>query len=567
MGGLQTTVPASPDQNHYQNAAASVGAIAVGTALTFPGAIVGAVAAAALWHLTRTPHSIRVLTAAVGLGVLATAGPSLVIGWPWRLAFSLASGVPLIWSGSAIAHSVMVEAALGPTLALLVMVSRALWYHTILGQAQAAHDDMTRKAKALQRNWKGPARPSNSPAGEVIVDPPGKIRLGVDEASRYFDLSANELAQHVFIPGASGYGKTTTLIRLANGALRNGYAVAIIDCKGSSLGEAARRLAASNGLPFSVVDPVDANTLGYDPCTGDPSHIANKLIGAFSFGPEAEIYKNVAMEVVPVIARAIQAQGDKVTISAIYHALGKSGLVQLARTQQGDLKERLLELGDAGGVGKDGYSGLQSRLGALMEGRFGPLFEKKPALDWRQVSQAPSVTYIALSATAAGEDVELFGRVIAQDLKQLCDDRLRNPPDVPLMVIFDEFAALREAEQIVDLLLQARQALMPVVITTQYLPQEPTIRLPALQSGVLITHRLGHDDAEQIANELGTHTTPFVTQQIDFETGTMEKGTNRNIDEYNIHPNVIRTLPIGLAVVYSRPTERRNIVHILRDQL
>ena len=342
--------------------------------------------------------------------------------------------------------------------------------------------------------------------------------------------------------------------------------MAIIDCKGGSLGKDARRLAEQHGLPYSLVDPIEPNTLGYDPCTGDPSHIANKLIGAFSFGPEAEIYKNVAMEVVPVIARAIQARGDKVTISAIYSALGKSGLVQLARTQQGALRERLLELDDGAGVGKAGYSGLQRRLGALMEGRFGPLFEKQPALDWKRVSQAPSVTYVALSATAAGEDVELFGRVIAQDLKQLCDDRLRTPPAIPLLVIFDEFAALREAEQIVDLLLQARQARMPVVIATQYLPQEPAIRLPALQSGVVIAHRLNHADAEQIANELGTQSRPFTTAQVDFETGLSEKGTVRPVEEYQIHPNVLRTLPIGTAVVYSRPTERRNIVRIQRDQ-
>lgn len=565
MAGPQTPVSATPIQNQYQNAATSVAAMAVGLALSFPGAVVGAVIAAAIWRLTRSPLAIRILTAAVGLGTLVASGSTVIVGWPWRLVAPLATGTPSMLSSFAIARSAMVETALGPTLALLVTISRALWYRTLLGQAHAARDEMTRKARALQPGWTGPAG-SSSPGTRGVVDPPGKIRLGVDEAGRNFDLGTDELTQHIFVPGAAGYGKTTTLMRLANGALHLGQAVAIVDCKGGTLGEEARRLAAKHDVPFSIVDPNDPDTLGYDPCTGDPSHIANKLIGAFSFGPEAEIYKNVAMEVVPVIARAIQARGDNVTIDAIYDALGKSGLIQLARTQEGVLRARLMELDESTGVGKAGYSGLQRRLGALMEGRFGPLFEKRPALDWRLVSKEPSVTYIALSATAAGEDVELFGRVIAQDLKQLCDERLRSTPETPMMVMFDEFAALREADQIVDLLLQARQARMPVVVATQYLPEEIRIRLPVLQSGVVIAHRLGHDDAEQIANELGTHKVPFSTAQVDFETGLSEKGSIRMVDEFNIHPNQLRTLPLGTAAVYSRRTERRHIVRIQRDE-
>ena len=162
------------------------------------------------------------------------------------------------------------------------------------------------------------------------------------------------------------------MIRLANGALNLGYAVAIVDLKGGgSLGPAAQGLAQSRGISFNSVDPKDPESFGYDPCTGGPSHIANKLIGAFSFGPNAEIYKNVAMEVVPVISRAIQHAGADVTLPAIYSALGKGGLLNLARSAQGVDRDRLMQLDQtSGSVGTAGYSGLQRRIGALMEGEF-----------------------------------------------------------------------------------------------------------------------------------------------------------------------------------------------------
>ncbi len=293
-------------------------------------------------------------------------------------------------------------------------------------------------------------------------------------------------------------------------------------------------------------------------------------MGAFSFGPEAEIYKNIAMEVVPVIARGIQQSGERVTLDALYRVLGQGGLLRLARDlPDGPTRDRLLQLDeDAGRIGAAGNVGLQRRLGALMEGKFGPLFAQQPALDWAAVTQSPSVTYIALSATAAGEDVELFGRVITQDLKQLCSRRLRaEAPLTPVVVMYDEFAALREAQQIVDLLLQARQAKMPVVVATQYLPEEIPIRIPVLQSGVVIAHRLAHDDAEQVANELGTRKVPFSTSQIDYDTGLSEKGSVRMVDEFNIHPNILRTLPLGSAAVYVRRSERRAVVRIQKDAL
>jgi len=310
--------------------------------------------------------------------------------------------------------------------------------------------------------------------------------------------------------------------------------------------------------------------LGYDICGGDAAGIANKIIGAFKFEGAAEIYKNVAMEVMPVMCRALRASGSPVTLDALYDSLGKGGLANLGRHPGAEqYRKRLDALDAAGGVSAEGYIGLQKRFGALMEGKFGDLFRQRPALDWDDVTRRPGITYLALSATAASEDVDLFGRVITQDLKQLCDRRMRaierGEAVVPLLVIYDEFAALNEAEQIVALLLQARQARVSVVIATQYLPEEIPIRVPALSAGVLIVHRLAHDDAEQLSKEMGTHTVPLTTQQIDYTTGESEKGSVRIVDEFNVHPNVIRELPTGTAAVYSRPTERRALVKIYRD--
>ena len=54
----------------------------------------------------------------------------------------------------------------------------------------------------------------------------------------------------------------------------------------------------------------------------------------------------------------------------------------------------------------------------------------------------------------------------------------------------------------------------------------------------------------------------MLTAQVDYETGESEKGSVRMVEEFNVHPNAIRTLPVGTAAVYSRRTDRRALVHV-----
>ncbi len=191
--------------------------------------------------------------------------------------------------------------------------------------------------------------PSTLRADTSPAHPPRAIRLGIDaETNGPLDLALpTDLAAHVFLPGASGSGKTSTVTRLADGTLANGYGVVIVDCKAGGLGNAARKLAARYGVPFNLVDPEDPQSLGYNPCTGDPASVANKLMGAFTFSPAAEIYKNIGMEIVPVIVRGLQAASEPVSLHAIYDALGTRGMENIALKITGDdrTRERLFEFG------------------------------------------------------------------------------------------------------------------------------------------------------------------------------------------------------------------------------
>lgn len=538
--------------------------------LTFPGALVGALVAHAIWGATTTPSSRRVLTAGASAGLLLLLRASLLTGWAWRLAgLGLVSAPGLGLSVVAVLRSIPAEATLGPALALLFEASFALRRRTVIGQIEMASRkprDSRQRAPALQPGY----RPSGQSA--VPADGLDGIYLGLDPSGQPFSLGVEEIAQHIFLPGATGSGKTTTLVRVANGALANGYSVAVVDGKAGSLLGDCKRVADRQSVPFVCVHPDEPNSVGYDVCAGDGADVANKLIGAFPFEAEADIYKQIAMQAIPVVVNALRAGGNEVTLHWLSEALAKNGFGLVKRSSPPEFHQALDDLLETtrDDLAVAGYAGLRYRLRAISVGKFGDILVRRPALDWSQVSSAPGVTYIGLPTTAVAEDVELFGRVIVQDLKQLCARRLRalgrGEPLQPMLIVFDEFTALRDAPQIRDLLLQSRQALMPTVVAQQYLPLDKEIRASVLQSGVLLCHRLNAEDAEAIANELGTQKRNFLTSQVDFETGEVNKGSVRAVDEYVIHPNKLRTLPTGRAVVLARPSERREVVHIHRDE-
>jgi hypothetical protein len=388
---------------------------------------------------------------------------------------------------------------------------------------------------------------------------------------RPVDLQLRELAHHVFIPGVSGSGKTTTLMRLVDGVLALGQGAVLVDCKGGGLKSSAESLAAKYGVPFQLVDPDDPASLGYDPCTGDGADVSNKLIGVFSYVGAAEIYKLAAMRVLPILVGAIRASGKLVTLNSLADALDSSAaLRRYGRDAGPPFQEQLDSLARLQtGVVAEGHMGLALRLQALLHGKFGKLLGdnhgQRTCLDWDAALRHPSVTYVVLRATASSEDVDLMGRIIAQDLKQVCARRLgaltRGESLTPTLLVIDEFAALHEAEQFVDLLLQARQSLMPTVLSTQFVPETVSIRNAALGAGLIIAHRLASDDAKLLAEQFGTRSAWKDTVQW-AEDGATGYGSARPVDEFHIHPNVLREMPVGRAALRSTPTDRRCIAQI-----
>jgi hypothetical protein len=396
--------------------------------------------------------------------------------------------------------------------------------------------------------------------------PPGSIRLGVDILRHsFFDIGVPEgIVQHVTLLGLTGTGKTTTSERLAEGAVASGLPLVVIDAKGASLRDRARRLAIAHRLTDREVVPGAPETLGYNPCAlGSRAQIADKLVSAFTHGPSAEIYRNIASEAISILAGILQALGEPVTIRRLRRELDRTrmpGLAHRSRDVTPALADDLVDLAKRGGVTAEALEGMRARLGALLHGEYGEIIDMEgDGLDVPTALATPGVTYISLPALPVSQDTALMARVLIQDLKQAAFQRLQGPDARPAMLVLDEFAAMGDPAQINDLLRQAREARVCTVVSTQQLPdmrQAHALRGALLGAGVVIAHRIGHDDAEAVARVIGLERGVQVTRAIDSGHDTGRR-TVRAVDRPIVDPNSMKQLRTGEAVVLSVTGERR----------
>jgi hypothetical protein len=376
-----------------------------------------------------------------------------------------------------------------------------------------------------------------------------------------FHLHLSELERHVTLIGTTGSGKTTTLTRLMDGAMRAGWAVLVVDAKGGRLASVCRALAIAHGQHARVWLPGDAESWTYDLCAGEPGAVSNRLVGAFDHGREGQVYRNLSQAIVPLTVRALVESGQACTLDSLRYCLDETHLAGLARrTPDAELQTELLSVVN-NPLHRAALSGLAGRLRTLRYGVFGRwLLPSERTLDVRECLHSAGVTYMGLPATAASEDVALVGRVVIQHLKQVAYDGLWSEAPHPGLILFDEFASFGDASQLVDLLLQAREARLAVVVSTQQLPRESALlRKALLGAGVLIVHQVGApEDADALARALGSRTGSEVSRLIHLgPTGPVVRRLLRSRDAFLVGPDELSRLGVGEAALSVRFGQQR----------
>ncbi len=391
------------------------------------------------------------------------------------------------------------------------------------------------------------------------------LALGPDPQGRPVTLQERQLAAHGLIVGASGAGKSTTLLGILGEQIIRGRPVIALDLKGSPA--FARRLqsaAAAVGRPVRIWTP-DGPELWNPLAVGNATELKDKLIATERFTEPH--YQRAAERYVQTAIQAMHADGRNADLPSVVALMDPRRLSVLARRLPPAMADRIQDY--LGSLTRDQLSavrGFGTRLALLSEGTAGPFLSGEPGrgpIDLRRALAGEEVVVFSLNSGRYGQLAAQLGTLVIQDLVSATGHRLQSatgghPPELATIAV-DEFSAIG-SDQVLGLLARGREAGVSVLLATQELSdleragrgfRDQVLGLTALK----IAHRQDvPGSARTFAEMAGSEQVWEETQTIPswFGAGQRSRGTRRAVSRLVVHPDEIARLPTGEAVMLTK---------------
>lgn len=412
------------------------------------------------------------------------------------------------------------------------------------------------------------------------LDPSEGLALGETDQRSVVRLAPEHLRQHTLVLGATGTGKTTTLLTLAEGMVGSGAGLCVIDLKADpQFSEALALIAKAHGTTFqnwSIGGPARWNPFAH----GDQTELMNKIIELEEwtephYKRSAQRYLQTAIGVLaelgeprdlPVIARYLSPRA----LGELVDREKRSGKLPSARADE--VKGYLATLDSSA---TSAIYGLANRIALISESSAAASLEGgEGAIDIGEALATGGVTCFSLNSARYGETAAQLAALVARDLGTVCAERIAarrdgQPPN-PAYFLIDEFSGMPSDHVSALISRSARAAGVGVVLATQELADLTRID-PAFCDQVLgntqvkVIHRQDvPESAERLANVAGTKTGWHQTFRVEHDVFAgrqighgrkVGEGSMTKVEQFRVHPNELKTLGCGRAVVIRKVPE------------
>jgi hypothetical protein len=352
-------------------------------------------------------------------------------------------------------------------------------------------------------------------------------------------LSQERLCHHVLACGATGSGKTETLMRLAWIVAKCSDApVFYLDGKGDR--DAARRflgLMADTGRTGRVF-PHDP----FDGWRGEAHELHGRLMEIVNYASEgpASWYRDIAKNVLRLTCE--HPDGPPRSTRTL---LGRMDLGVLRNAHEGSSAVRALTAEQVRHV----------RL--RYEAFFG---QTRGALDGTWAWEDTRAAYLLLDSLALREETKGLARFLFEDFAHYFTTR--KPKDQFCLLIVDEFSALASSAGMAGRIEQARGfntslVLAPQVVAGMGEPDEAERILGSVET--VICHRV--NTPESIIALAGTRQSMEYSTQYAYD-GATGRGSARIQHQFKVDPNKVRSLDPGVVFILNRGRAMK--AHILQ---
>ena len=432
------------------------------------------------------------------------------------------------------------------------------------------------RAKARQR-----AATAQAPAAATVSDL--DVPIGVDAAARPVSLDADALRTHGVVIGPTGVGKTQALERVIYGftgapAARDLHLPAVvIDMKADpDLAATLAAIATQTGRLFHHVT-VDATGSTYNPLAGLTADEAADALYETLFAADKSLNMHYA-----TLSRRLLQQACRVCIDLADARVARVGggtwtigLADVADLLNLDtlrsvnpylspavaasLTRYLADLDASKNEGDIGD--VRDRVAVIVDTAAGRALDAS-GFTMEQAIRAGDIVCFSLDAAGAPQTARTIGTLAVQDLCAVFGRLARDGWGKEHMcpVILDEFSALG-TPRVADLYARARSAGGAVLLATQDLDADLEAVSPQFAASVrtnanvwLVLRQTRGEAADAIARDIGSRLAWKETLQIEDDwdaLGGMHAasgvGSLREVDEFILHPNDIKSLPQGGA--------------------
>jgi type IV secretory pathway TraG/TraD family ATPase VirD4 len=393
---------------------------------------------------------------------------------------------------------------------------------------------------------------------EKLSQPDDGTLIGIDEAGNTVKITDEELNGHCLVLGATGAGKTTTLMNFIESAARRGIPVIIVDGKGEiGFAEKVKNMAGKYSRKFYLFSMTHEKSMHYNPLrVGNFTELKDKLI-SLSDWTEPH-YKFLSERYLQSAIRILQNTNNRVDLVNISKKLNYNALLEEAKklVREGEMDKNEYEaFYDMIDSAKKDIIGLVNRLAVFSESEIGELLsdtEDEGTIDLIKCIEENAVVFFSLDALRFSEYSRLLGRLIVIDLKTTAARMFESNKKV--FTIFDEFGVFA-GPQVTDFINKSRAAGFHVILSTQELADlriEGKIELMEQILGntnIKIIHRQDVPvSAELLSSLIGTRDDITITMQVN-EISPTGMGTVKEEKSFIVHPDEIKRLKRGEAFV------------------
>ena len=402
-------------------------------------------------------------------------------------------------------------------------------------------------------------------SAESPKDQKGKYPLFLDAEDRYF-IPSELLKYHTEVIGASGMGKTNIFNHMIEQGIKNGIGMFVFDAKSNynkHIPYFASKYGRLNDLKyFDFADVRRSQT--YNPDFKDrPDEVFNGLMKSLFYGPvKEEYYRDQASDILSNLTTLLYKEFNHVTrmdyqnlISneirsfktieylAKKHENTVSGRYFLEKWMHMSEKDRELNL-----------SGLTSKLSRFTSREWSPLINTlNPDIKMRDVVEKQQIFLFGTSSLVNQEDSKPVIISALVDLASVIGRRLIEKPEKPFFVFLDEFytAAYPGLNDLISL---GREANVCFFLAHHSLGQLGAVSqefkddILTNTNHKIVMNITEKDTVDFFASIFGTKVTKKDVYSYDTRSAQARGRTEKQDEEFIIHPNYLRLMKRGEAV-------------------